>query len=179
MAVDPSDALDNPYGLGECVENIYAINLSCSAMFADRTRMFTISMRKRGDFVQIIFPEFLFEPETDNIDIISFSLPNDDTWLGKNRTSRRFGCVGMNGCEVNTDNMTNEICVCQIDIDFDGNVYIAPKDSPTGFKGGKYNDQVGTFSTTISYLVDDSEPEEEEEAEVEPQAKVQKVRKVV
>ena len=43
--------------------------------------------------------------------------------------------MGFNGCEKNVDNMTNEICICQIDIDAEGTVYIAPKGHNEGFSG--------------------------------------------
>ena len=178
MAVDPSDTLDPPYGLGECAERAYPTSISCNTMFTENSAMIsTIPMRKQGDFVQIIVPEIIAKPQSNETDIIQFGLPNDDTWLGKNRVSRRFACVGFNGCEKNVDNMTNEICICQIDIDSEGNVYIAPKGHNEGFTAGaNWNDPIGICATTISYLVDDSEPQEEEETEeAEPQTKMIKL----
>ena len=84
--------------------------------------------------------------------------------------------MGFNGCEKNVDNMTNEICICQIDIDTEGNVYIAPKGHNEGFSAGaNWNDPIGICATTISYLVDDSEPQEEETEEAEPQTKMIKL----
>ena len=174
MAVDPSDTLDPPYGLGKCVERAWPCSISCNTMFTENSAMITtIPIRKRGDFVQIILAEVLCKPESNETDLIKFRLPNDDTWLGKNRVSRRFACVGFNGCEKNVDNMTNEICICQIDIDAEGNVYIAPKGHNEGFSAGaNRNDPIGICATTISYLVDDSEPQEEE---AEPQTKMIKL----
>ena len=176
MAVDPSDALDSPYGLGECEEKSWPCSASCNTMFTENSAMLAgAALRKRGDFVQIIIPEIIAKPQSNETDIIQFDLPNDDTWLGKNRVSRRFACVGFNGCEKNVDNMTNEICICQIDIDPQGTVYIAPKGHNEGFSAGNnWNDPIGICATTISYLVDDSEPQEEEE-EAEPQTKMIKL----
>ena len=137
MAVDPSDALDPPYGLGECEDYGWPTSIPCNTMFTENSAMITlIPMRKQGDFVQIALSEILFKPQSNETDIIQFDLPNDDTWLGKNRVSRRFACVGFNDCEKNVDNMTNEICICQIDIDAEGNVYIAPKGRNEGFTAG-------------------------------------------
>ena len=76
-------------------------------MFTENSAMITgIPMRKQGDFVQIVVPENKAKSQSNETDIIQFRLPNDDTWLGKNRVSRRFACVGFNGYEKNVDNMT-------------------------------------------------------------------------
>ena len=107
MAVDPSDTLDPPYGLGECVDKGWPTSASCNTMFTENSAMITgIPMRKQGDFVQIVVPENKAKSQSNETDIIQFRLPNDDTWLGKNRVSRRFACVGFNGYEKNVDNMT-------------------------------------------------------------------------
>ena len=91
MAVDPSDTLDPPYGLGECEDYGWPTSISCNTMFTENSAMITtIPIRKRGDFVQIILAEVLCKPESNETDLIKFRLPNSDTWLGKNRVSRRF-----------------------------------------------------------------------------------------
>ena len=74
--------------------------------------------------------------------------------------------------------MYNEICICQIDIDAEGNVYIAPKGHNEGFTTSI--DPIGICATTISFLVDDSETQEEvekeeEEETEEPETKIIKL----
>ena len=165
MAVDPSDTLEPPYGLGECVEDADLVEVHCKTMFDEGYLITAIPMRRRGDFVQIILHEIFYYPKSTESELITFKLPDEDSWLGKNRVSRRFACVGFNGCARNTDNMTNEICICQIDIDAEGNVYIAPKGHNEGFTTSI--DPIGICATTISFLVDDSETQEEEEKEEE------------
>ena len=88
--------------------------------------------------------------------------------------------INLEGDEV-VDNMTNDICICQIDIDAEGNVYIAPKGHNEGFTpGANWNDPIGICATTVSFLVDGSEPQEEEETEAGPLSqKDDKIRKSI
>ena len=106
MAVDPSDIQEPPYGLGECVEDADLVEVHCKTMFDEGYLITAIPMRRRGDFVQIILHEIFYKHKNKESKIITFKLPDDDAWLGKNRVSRRFSCVEFNGCAVNADNMT-------------------------------------------------------------------------
>ena len=66
MAVDPSDALDSPYGLGECVEDADIIEVHCKTMFGEGYLITTIPMRRRGDFVQLFCMRFFISLKTQN-----------------------------------------------------------------------------------------------------------------
>ena len=60
MAVDPSDTLDPPYGLGECVDVEWPTSASCNTMFTENSAMLAgVTLRKQGDFVQIIVPAII------------------------------------------------------------------------------------------------------------------------
>ena len=175
MAVDPSDIQEPPYGLGECVENADIIEVHCKTMFNEGYLITSIPMRRRGDFVQVILHEIFISLKTQNqnssLSACQMKIP------GLERTEFQGGsAVWIQWLCIKCRQHDNEICICQIDIDAEGNVYIAPKGHNEGFTTSR--DPIGICATTISFLVDDSEAqevEEEEEETEEPETKIIKL----
>lgn len=171
MAIDPSDLLEPPYNFGECEEfEVYA-GAHCGAW--DYTMGAPIYIRKQGNLVIIIVPELIANSNSlPNKDIIQFNLDNlaDDEKervLGKNPKSMRFLTAGLNGIISENKGNSSEICFCTVDMDFKGNFYIAPEADDEGFccYGKKLN--IGTFSFSFVYEIDNAERMEDEEEEGE------------
>ena len=176
MALDPEDILKPPYRLGECEESSLPCVATCSS-WEIRQHDFLVHLRNRGNITEVIIPELLFKSKKDQThDIIQFTLPsmfyNKVNFLGSYPESLRIAALGMNGCNVNTDLLTNEICECTIDMDFEGNFYIAPTDDDEGFSCSTDGDQIGTFSFSFTFSPNHTPPEE---GEAEPEAKTLKL----
>lgn len=171
MALDPSDLLEPPYNFGECSESKITALAHCS-VWEIPDKNIVITMRKRGDFVNFFIPELLFKSNnTGEKDLIKITPDYEDidSWLGEYPLSMQTTSFGMNGCPRNTDELTNEVCFCILDMDFEGNIFIAPENDMDGFSPSADGDQIGLFSTTFSFI-----PNNEEE-EGSPAAKIAKI----
>lgn len=167
MALDPSDLLEPPYGLGECVEQEFVATVRCEAWEVPVHEV-NIFARKRGDMVKVIVPELIYKSNQTGVkDLIQFSsFYNSDTWLGLNPESMRFTAFGLNGCERNSDELTNEVCSCTVDLDYMGNFYIAPDNDDEGFLTSADGDQVGCFSFSFTYFPNNDETESQPEEKI-------------
>lgn len=176
MALDPSDLLEAPFSFGECESKELVVSAKCDAWETPEHAVI-LFMRKRGDFVEIILPELLYKSKkTGDREIIEIPLGLSEeemkTWYGEYPVSKQFGGFGMNGCELNSDDLTNEVCSCSILLSYDGTIYISPSDDIFGFSPSSEGDQIGLFSSSISFIPNETEPLEEE-----PLAKARKINK--
>lgn len=159
MALDPSDLLESPFNFGECYEKQAEAVLRCKTWEVEEHTI-NIFLRKRGQVVEFVMPEALYKSKKEGEkDLIQFSLnlTEDEKiiWLGEYPKSMRFLCYGFNGCEKNSDELTNELTTCMLVMDFEGNFYISPSEDDEGFTPSYDGDQIGLVSVNFSYVPND------------------------
>lgn len=156
MAVDPLTILHPPIAFGKCFSNFMYTNAKCSA-WEEPEHPIYLSFRKRGNLVEVMIPEILFKSKTaGNEEIIEIPLNLSDydreTYFGEYPKSMQFSAVGMTGCPLNNDKLTNELCTCTLLLSFDGKIYIGPSENDNGFTPSSEGAQIGLLSTTISFM---------------------------
>ena len=167
--MEADDLLGEPYSFGECYSKTCHVKAKCNAWTIPEHEI-KIFIRRRGDFVEILLPELIYSPKNDyeQKDIITIDLNLLDSELekffGKTRFGRQFCGLGVDNRS--TTLVGRESYPCTFTLTKDGKIYIAPSDVCFGFFTHKTAMEVGTFSTVLSFVPDDSEPEN-----VAPEAK--------
>lgn len=157
MSLDVDDLTDPPFGLGECVEKTLNCRVSCDTW--DETEKYVrIRLRRRGGIATIHIPELLYNSKVSgrkNYITIETNLTSEsdgEEWLWENAEKIVFTGVGFNGCSRNSDRLTNEACICLIEMRKNGTIYISPLDDYDGFTVSIDGDQIGLLSFTFSYI---------------------------
>ena len=164
--MEAEDLLEEPYSFGENHSRICYTKAVCKAWKTPEHNV-KIHIRRSGKFVEILIPEIQYntkEKET-NKDIITIGLNLSDSdldkFLGKTRVGRQFMCLGINK-EKELQNPSDDqplCCPCTITLTKNGIIYIAPSDDCFGFSSVRSGHPMGTCSTVLSFMADDSEPE--------------------
>lgn len=171
--MEAEDLLEEPYSFGECHSKTCFAKAKCNA-WAPPEHDIKVYIRRSGDFVKILLPELIW---TNNIDeslkdiiTIDLNLLDDelDTFLGKNRVGREFYGLGLDNKTTTLEN--RDPIPCTITLTRNGKIHIAPSDECFGFYSYKTGLEVGIFSTVLSFIPDDSEPEIPSEPETKKAA---------
>ena len=171
--MEAEDLLEEPYSFGECHSKTCFAKANSNA-WAPPEHDIKVHIRRSGDFVEILLPELIW---TNNVreslkDIITLDLNLLDSelesFLGKNRVGREFMGLGMDNRTI--DLGKREMFPCTITLTRNGKIHIAPSDECFGFYSHKTGLEVGIFSTVLSFIPDDSEPEIPSEPETKKAA---------
>ena len=171
--MEAEDLLEEPYSFGECHSKTCFAKANSNA-WAPSEHEIKVYIRRSGDFVEILLPELIWTNNLDESlkDIITVDVnlldSELDTFLGKNRVGREFMGLGMDNRS--TDLVKREMFPCTITLTRNGKIYIAPSDECFGFFSHKTGLEVGIFSTVLSFIPDDSEPEIPSEPETKKAA---------
>ena len=170
--MEAEDLLEEPYSFGECHSKTCFAKAKCNA-WAPPEHDIKVYIRRSGDFVEILLPELIWtinEYTQKDIIIIDLNLLDSelDTFLGKNRVGREFYRLGLDN--KTTIRAIREPILCTITLTRNGKIYIAPSDECFGFYSHKTGLEVGIFSTVLSFIPDDSEPEIPSEPETKKAA---------
>ena len=164
--MEAKDLLEEPYSFGENHSRICFTTAVCKAWKTSEHNV-KVHIRRSGKFVEILIPEMQYntkEKET-NKDIITIDLnlmdSDLDKFLGKTRVGRQFMCLGINKEKELADPSADQplCCSCTITLTKNGKIFIAPSNDCLGFSSVRSGHPMGTCSTVISFMVDDSEPE--------------------
>ena len=173
MPVDVDDALGEPYSFGECHSKVCYVKASCKAWETPEHEI-KVHIRRSGDFDEILLPELIYLTNKNytqkDIITIDLNLLDDelDTFLGKTRVGRQFIGIGLDNRNYDTDK--NSSYDCTIILTKDGKIYISPSDDCFGFSSISTGLLAGSFSTVLSFIPDDSEPEIPSEPETKKAA---------
>lgn len=160
--MEAEDLLEEPYSFGECHSKTCYAKAKCNA-WSTPEHDIKVHIRRSGNFVEILLSELLyFSNKIENIkDIITINLnlmdSELDNFLGKTRMGRQFIGIGLDNRKYDTNK--NSSYDCTITLTKNGIIYIAPSDDCFGFSSFSTGLQIGTFSTVLSFMADDSEPE--------------------
>ena len=160
--MEAEDLLEEPYSFGECHSKTCYAKAKCNAWSTPEHDV-KIHIRRSGNFVEILLPELIYLTNKNYTqkDIITIDLnlmDNElDTFLGKTRVGRQFSGFCLDNRIKDTNK--NSCYYCTYTITKDGKIYIAPFDDCFGFSSISTGLLAGTFSTVLSFMADDSEPE--------------------
>ena len=173
MPVDVDDALGEPYSFGECHSKVCYVKASCKAWETPEHEI-KVHIRRSGDFVEILLPELIYLTNKNytqkDIITIDLNLLDDelDSFLGKTRVGRKFSGFCLDNRE--KDTTQNSCYYCTITLTRNGKIYIAPFDDCFGFSSISTGLLAGPFSTVLSFIPNDSEPEIPSEPETKKAA---------
>ena len=165
MSLSSEDVSSEPYSFGECYSKTCYAKAKCNAWSTPEHEI-KVFIRKRGNFVEILLPELIYlvtSYSTKDIITLDLNLMDSelDKFLGKNRVGRQFMCLGINKEKELLNPSADQplCCPCTITLTKNGIIYIAPSDDCFGFSSVRSGHPMGTCSTVLSFMADDSEPE--------------------
>ena len=160
--MEAEDLLEEPYSFGKCYSKTCYAKAKCK-VWSTPEHDIKVFIRRSGNFVEILLPELMFKTNKNYTekDIITLDLnlmdSELDKFLGKNRVGREFYGLGLDN--KTTTRAIREPIPCKFSLSNWGYIYISPSDDCFGFYSYKSGLEVGTFSTVLSFMADDSEPE--------------------
>lgn len=159
--MEAEDFLEEPYSFGECHSITCYAKAKCNA-WSTPEHDIKVYIRRSEDFVEILLPEIIYlttSYPTKDIITLDLNLMDSelDKFLGKTRVGRQFSGFCLDN---RTKDTTQNSCYyCTFTITKDGKIYIAPFDDCFGFSSISTGLLAGPFSSVLSFMADDSEPE--------------------